>query len=284
MKRRGIALVPAALLLVLAALPCEAQASAPADRMAGALALVEVRALAAYGFSADQWPSLGVTPWPVVTWCLAGSTLAGPLADMDAALNRQDIPSAFRTAESIALAARDVGLGVTAIGIAETVASYAEQAGDEATRARMAALVRELEIRRGATPEYSAQGVPAWFAALKPQTLFVGTNEAVRALGVAGVQARFANMLEIVGQDMARTRDLRSCRFHPEAPDHLLRDYWVLIQRLRVDAGKLACLAAAGSFDPVVAQVSYFNGSWGLVREIALSAGCSTRGVSATWK
>jgi hypothetical protein len=58
----------------------------------------------------------------------------------------------------------------------------------------------------------------------------------------------------------------------------------VLIQRFRIDAAKLACLLAAGSFDPVVAQGSYFNGSWGLVREIALAAGCSTRGVGVTWK
>jgi hypothetical protein len=150
--------------------------------------------------------------------------MSGLRVDMDASLNRQDIDGAMRTAATMALAGQDAGLGVTAIGIAEAVAAYAEQAGDKPLRARMAALVRDREIQRGATPEYSAQGVPQWFAALKPQTLFVGTDEAVRALGIAGVRERFANMLEIVGQDMARPRDLRSCRFHPEAPDHLLRD------------------------------------------------------------
>jgi hypothetical protein len=274
-------------LLALASALAQAQATtgaASADRVAGALALIEVRALAAYGFSADRWPSLGVTPWPVVSWCQPGGDMAVLLADMDAALNRQDVTAAMRKAQALALAARDAGLGVTAIGLAETVAAYSEQAADAATRTRMAALVRELEVRRGATPEFDAKGVPQWLAALKPQTLFVGTEEAVHALGIEEVQARFANMLEILGQDMATPRDLRSCRWHPEAPDHLVRDYWVLLQRFRVDAARLACLLAAGSLNSAVSQVSMFNGSWGLVREIALTAGCSTRGAFVTWK
>jgi hypothetical protein len=232
----------------------------------------------------ESRPKLGVTPWPLVTSCLPASEMDALLADMEAALAKQDIAAALENGQSLAYAASDAGLGVTAIGIAEVVAQYAELRADGRVREQMAELIRELEIRRGATPEYSSQGVPRWLLTLKPQTLFVGTDEAVRALGIAGVQMRFANMLDIVSQDMATRRDLGVCKWHPEAPDHLIRDYWVLIQRFRIDAGKLACSLADGKLDPVVRQVPYFNGSWGLVRQIAQAAGCSTRGAYAIWK
>ncbi len=256
----------------------------PFERVAGALALIDLRAVAQYDFSADAWPKLGVTPWPIVSLGLPPSDLTGLLTDMEAALNRLDVGAALKKAPSLAFAARDAGLGVTAVGIAEVAAAYAERQADQGTREQMARLIRTLQARLGATPEYSAQGVPEWILALKPKTLFVGTDEAVKALGISGVQSRFANMVDILSQDMAARRDLRVCKSHPEAPDHLIRDYWVLIQRFRVDTGKLSSLLAAGDFGAVQRQVGYFNGSWGLAREVARGLGCSTRGAGVTWK
>jgi hypothetical protein len=283
-------LVAAVLLLAIAGAaaaqaPTAVGAGVPPDeRMIGALALVDLRTIADYDFTVDKWPKLGVTPWPLVTWCLPPSEMSSLFTEMEAALNRQDIPAAFQSAADLAAAAGDVGLGVTAVGIAEVVAAYAEQRRDEQTRSRMAGLIRALGVRVGTTPEYSAQGVPTWILALKPRTLFVGTEDNLRVLGLPEIQARFANMLDILSQDMARPRDLTVCKWHPEAPDHLVRDFWVLVQRFRIDAGQLACLLADGKPEPAVGRVSYFNGSWGLVREIAPNAGCSTRGAYATWK
>lgn len=52
-------------------------------------------AVAQYDFTVDKWLKLGVTPWPVVNWCLPASDMSALLSDMEAALNKQDIPAAL---------------------------------------------------------------------------------------------------------------------------------------------------------------------------------------------
>jgi hypothetical protein len=262
----------------------EAPGVPPFERVIAALARIDLHLLDDYGFSVQSWPKLQVVQWPVVSVCLPPSDLSTSFAAMEGALNRGDIPSALREAEDLAALVGDAGLGGPAIEMAKSVARYAERQGDGEGRARMSAFIQETSSRLGVALEYSAEGVPIWFLALKPRTLFVGSEENVRKLGLAGIQSRFANMLDVVAQDMSHRPDLTSCTWHPRTPDHLVRDFWIAVQRLRMDAASLSCALARGEAASAVKQVPYFNASWGFARGMTLGTGCPVVGILPTWR
>lgn len=57
-----------------------------------------------------------------------------------------------------------------------------------------------------------------------------------------------------------------------------------MAQELRLDTASLESLIEKGELEPVVQFVPYFNGSWGIVQEMAQGSGCSVVGPYVTWK
>jgi hypothetical protein len=254
------------------------------QRLLTALVRIDLHLLMDYDFSTEKWPTLGVVQWPLTGDYFPASQMKSSWAAVEGALNHKDIASAVREAGKFAGLAEKLGLHAGATDIARLVKQYADRTGDSAASSQMGQLILLAKDRLSDSPEFSAAGVAQWMLALKPGTLFVGDLPDVRVLGLVEIQNRFANMLEILAQDMASPVNLTACPSHPDTPDHLVRDFWVMVQRLRLDTARLKFEIEKGDLEPVVQAVPYFNGSWGLAREMAQGSGCSVVGPYATWK
>ena len=62
-----------------------------------------------------------------------------------------------------------------------------------------------------------------------------------------------------------------------------MTDYWVMVQRMRIDIAKLACAISGGDLEQVVKQVPNFNGTWGIVRGIVIDSYSPVSGAYPTW-